>query len=136
MHRWPHYDPRWYGLHIPNRRCDAPHRHGDSHAHADSHPDAHPHGDGVSMSMPSPQSGPKFGDLIAGGGPMSEGEGSGSAEAAGPTPMNLGPELSNDPAQEAIKTNPIQQARIASAMSRERLQKLAIQMKQAREALV
>lgn len=50
--------------------------------------------------------------------------------------MNLGPELSNDPAQEAIKTNPIQQARIASAMSRERLQKLAIQMKQAREALV
>lgn len=81
--------------------------------------------------MPSPQSGPKFGDLIAGGGPMSEGEGSGPDPA-----MNLGPELSNDPAQEAIKTNPIQQARIASAMSRERLQKLAIQMKQAREALV
>lgn len=59
----------------------------------------------------------------------------GPAQAPAPDSPPAGGNMSNDHTMEAVKTNPIQQARIAEAGAREALKSLAIQHAQVRHGL-
>lgn len=82
------------------------------------------------MQAPAPTAGPRFSELgEAGAGPAT------ADGAAGPLP-ETGGLMSNDAAMEAVKTSPIQQARIQAELSKARLRTLAHQIAQAKHNVV
>lgn len=97
----------------------------DADRHSNSDPDSNGHVDPV-MAVSEPTAGPRFSDLTA----QSEPEGTPGMAPPAPT----GGVMTNDASMEAILTSPLQQARVRAQMSQDRLKKLALQMKQARDA--
>lgn len=107
---------------------------GDYRAYGDSDCDGYPNSDPNSnghcdsvMAVSDTNAGPRFSDLTAQPDPE------GALGTAPPEPT--GGVMSNDRAKEAILKSPLQQARVRVELSKGRIQKLAMQLKQARNAI-
>lgn len=85
-----------------------------------------PNGDEHALMAGSfPQAGPSFSDLSQ----------QDQQDTPGSAPAPTGGVSINDASMAAIMTSPAQQARVAVQMSKQRLQRLAMQLKQARNVL-
>lgn len=80
------------------------------------------------MTVTSPQAGPRLADLSA----TQPAE---QTDALAMAPAPSGGVMSNDASMEAILTHPVQQARVQTELSKQRLERLALQLSQARHVL-
>jgi hypothetical protein len=112
-----------------NGHCDRDRdRNPDSDRDCHGHSDAYGHVNPSVMVNASPPAGPKFADLMGQPPPA-------PAPTTGAPQPGSGGTLSNDGAMEAILTNPVHQARVQAEMSKQRLKKLAAQIREAQSVL-
>jgi len=77
------------------------------------------------MALTPPTAGPRLTDLLA--------QSPAPLPATGAPQPGSGGVLSNDASMEAILTSPVQQSRVQMEMSKSRLRRLAVQLKEARD---